>query len=439
MPDEAAAIELPDLSDDKVQHLSVGKVLRYGKFRYLWFSQILAQVAGHVLNFALVIKVYQLTGSNALVSVLVALVSLPPILFSSLAGVYADNFNRKTILLLSNAIRCVIALGLLLDGNSVTMLIVFAFCISTVSQFFGPAESSSIASLTHCKGYFSANSLFVFTTYTAFLVGYSVAGPALRFLGDTTTFSILILMFGLASVMNLLLPPIREHLEHKHGLSVYERAFNNIRKEMREGLHFIRGNRFLLVIVVLVSSIFAIERSVISLLPDLAQRTFRYTLDEISYFIITPAGVGAFLGAIIANWLKSRIDKTKIIITGMFIAAVTLMLFPLYSAVDQLAGGRTDLILFIALLAALSGFGDVFIIIAAQTLVHEETSSHTRGRVFGSLITLMNAVGLPLILIVGFLASRIQPVHIIFFIGFGLTLLVASALVIFRRIIRQGI
>ncbi len=431
------SVELPELTDESIQHLKVGFVLRHGSFKYLWFSQVLSQLAGHVLNFSLVIILYERTHSNALVSVLVALISIPPILFSSLAGVYADNFNRKYILFLSNISRCLIALAILFFNDQALLLLMIAFVISTISQFFGPAESSSIASLVHRKGYFSANSLFVFTTYTAFLIGYSLAGPALQFLGETSTFLVLIGMFGLASVMNIILPPIKKHLEHKGGRSMTERAFGSLRKEMQEGLHFIRGNRFLLVVILLFSAVFSFERAIISLLPDLARNVFHYSIDELSYFIITPAGLGAFLGAIIANWLKGRMEKTNIVLIGMLIASVTLMLFPLYHTVDLFQPGRFDLVVFVALLALFSGLGDVFVIIAGQTLIHEQTSEHTRGRVFGSLITLMNLVGLPLILTVGFLGSRIPVVDIVFGIGVLMTVLIALSTAQFRKLARK--
>ncbi len=429
-------VELTPLVEEHAPHLNVRQVLRVRPFRLLWCSQLLSQVAGHVLNFALVIRVYEITGSNALVSVLVALISIPPILFSSLAGVYADNFNRKYILFGSSVVRCGVAIALLAVGNQASALIGIAFVIATVSQFFGPAESSSIASLVPRRGYFSANSLFVFTTYTAFLVGYSLAGPALSFLGEERTFTVLTLMFAAAAVCNLLLPPLNDHLMHAKNRSLVHRAFGSLRTDMREGLRFLHGNRLLLMIVLLASAIFSFERAIISLLPDLAQRTFAYSLDEISYFIITPAGVGAFLGALLANRLKLHVEKTKIIILGMLIAGVTLMLFPLSGAADLLLDGRTDLVTFVGTLAFLSGLGDVFIIIAAQTVIHEQTTAATRGRVFGALITIMNAVGLPLILLVGFLADRFPVVDIIFVIGAIITGLVALSTMQFRQLAR---
>lgn len=432
---EEGSIELPQAGPER--HMNVGEVLKERNFRMLWVSQAFSQVAGHMLNFTLVILLYQRTHSNALVSLLIALVSVPPILFSSLAGVYADNFSRKKILLGSNLTRCLIVLLLLFVNSVPVAILVIAFVVSTISQFFGPAESSSIASLIHRRGYFSANSLFVFTTYTSFLVGYTIAGPALTYFGEQTTYLILAACFLLASIANINLPALRDHLEHRKERSIAERAFGSFRTEVWAGVHYIRDNHFLLLVVIIASSIFAFERAVISLLPDLAENTFRYSVDQLSYYIITPAGLGAFAGAGIANLLKHKVKKTTIITIGMVIAGLALMLFPLHGFFDGLLAGRGDLIAFIATLAFASGFGDVFIIIAAQTLIHESTTEETRGRVFGSLITLMNAIGLPLILIVGWLASIFPPVDIVFAIGVVTTGIVIASRIFFARLFSQ--
>lgn len=436
MAQETATIPI-DVAESTVLHDGVGKVLKSASFRFLWFSQILSQVAGHMLNFALVIKIFQLTGSNAMVSILVALVSIPPVLFASLAGIYADNFNRKYILLFSNVVRALLVVAFVYFGSFPILILILAFGVSTISQFFGPSESSSIASLVPRRGYFSANSLFVFTTYTSFLLGYSLAGPILEFLGEHRTYILLVTAFTLAAIMNLLLPPIRDHLERQQGRSYFERAFGSLRRDFQEGLRFIRGHRLVLLVVLQISIVFGFERSIVALLPDLAQNVFGLSVDEIGYYLITPAGIGAFIGALIANHLKRRFRKTTIILLGMFIASLGLLLLPFYQHIEAVVDGQVDVVLFNALIAFLSGLGDVFVIIAAQTLLQELTPNETRGRVFGSLITLMNLVGLPLILLVGFLANTLSITAIIFAIGVILTALVLTNLLFFRATLAQ--
>ena len=82
------------------------------------------------------------------------------------------------------------------------------------------------------------------------------------------------------------------------------------------------------------------------------------------------------------------------------------------------------LIFYIAILAFFSGLADVAIIVSAQTMLQEATHNEKRGRVFGNLTMLMNLVGLPLVLLVGYLATYISVSKIIFVIGLA-TILVA--------------
>jgi hypothetical protein len=65
----------------------------------------------------------------------------------------------------------------------------------------------------------------------------------------------------------------------------------------------------------------------------------------------------------------------------------------------------------------LTGLADVLIIVAAQTTFHEETPGHTRGRVFGSLITTMNLIGLPMILIVSKAGELFDLMNVLLTIG----------------------
>ena len=63
-------------------------------FTRLWISQGLGQVATNILHFALVLRTFSVTGSSFFVGVLIAVISLPPILFSTVGGVIADRYDR---------------------------------------------------------------------------------------------------------------------------------------------------------------------------------------------------------------------------------------------------------------------------------------------------------------------------------------------------------
>lgn len=411
-------------------------LLEHRDFLKLWASQLLNQPAGHVLNFVLAIRVYQLTQSNAWVGALVALVSVPPILFSSMAGVVADRYNRKWILVFSNLLRAGIVIGFFAFGHSPVALLAIGFLISTLNQFFGPAESASIPSLVSANRIFLANSLFVFTVYASFLLGYSLAGPLFETFGEQSTFALLIGIFALAAFFDLILPRLTDHLSLEKRAVLTVAA---VRQEIRDGIAFIRSRRVVWVVVLELAIVFAVERSLIALIPGFAQRVLRFSITDISLLLITPVAAGALVAAGTANLLKHRFGKRRLIAFGILLAGLALVGFAAHGAVgDPMLAPRQDAaeLLYLVALAALTGFADVLIIIAAQTTLHEETPSHTRGRVFGSLITLMNLVGLPMILLAAWLANRVPITGVM--AGLGLFTLTVGLFALLEERILPG-
>jgi MFS family permease len=90
------------------------------------------------------------------------------------------------------------------------------------------------------------------------------------------------------------------------------------------------------------------------------------------------------------------------------------------------------MIFYVMVLMFLSGVADVAIIVSAQTMLQEESQSEKRGRVFGNLTMIMNLVGLPVILIVGWLATLYPVGRIIQVFGL-MTLVMGIASVIVNK------
>lgn len=392
-------------------------ILGHANFLKLWGSQILNQSAGHMLNFALAIRIFDITHSSTYVGVLVATVSVPPILFSSIAGAMADRFDRKQILMLSNLLRAFVVIAFFLWGNSPVALIMLGFIISAISQFFGPAESSTIPEVVSKSELFVANSMFVSTVYVAFLVGYSVAGPLLQALGTTKMYSILFFAFLFSAVLNAFMPKLTGHLDRRVNVKEFMKM---VRHEIRDGVRFIRGNRLILTLVIQFSIVFGIERSVVALMPALGTNVLGFSTQQLSLYLILPAGIGAAIGALVGNIAKRKLRKATLIVTGIASAGITLCLIPLM----QLFGNQAVTVVhdtvrlwYVMALVFLTGLADVLIIVAAQTTFQEETPGHTRGRVFGSLITFMNLIGLPMILLVSKAGEMFNIMNVLLAIG----------------------
>src|SRR5258708_18118483 len=94
-------------------------VLRNRAFLALWAAQILSQVAANATTFALIVLVGEITKANTSSSILILLAIVPAVLFGVFAGVIVDRTDRRRVLILTNALRSVAVIPLLLLGESV--------------------------------------------------------------------------------------------------------------------------------------------------------------------------------------------------------------------------------------------------------------------------------------------------------------------------------
>src|SRR5206468_3795444 len=123
-------------------------LLHYGNFTKLWGAQIFSQVGQNLLNFALIILVYDLAQhthfANISVALLVLSFGLPSLLFAPIAGTYVDYWDRRKVLVASNLLRAVLVLAYIKGEHNLWAILLLSFLVSTVLQFFVPAETATI-------------------------------------------------------------------------------------------------------------------------------------------------------------------------------------------------------------------------------------------------------------------------------------------------------
>ncbi|MEM8534861.1 MAG: MFS transporter, partial [Chloroflexota bacterium] len=96
---------------------SVGylELLRQNKaFRRLWYGQIVSQLGDWFNSIALYALLYNLTGSGQAVGALLVAQFLPATLVGPWSGVIVDRLPRKMVLIVTDVMRAVVVLALLL-------------------------------------------------------------------------------------------------------------------------------------------------------------------------------------------------------------------------------------------------------------------------------------------------------------------------------------
>lgn len=409
------------------------RTIRQVNFAKLWSAQILSQVAQYLLNFALIILVYDLTAGSKFGSFSVSLVvlsfSIPSILFAPAAGTYVDYWDRKKVLLYANLTRTVLALLYIVSLDNLFVILLLTFLTSTVTQFFVPAEASTIPKVVDKKHLLTANSLFVFTLYTSFVVGYSASGPVVKLLGQEGPFIATALMFGLATILAAWLPPqprekTAEKLPRPQVLS-----------QIKHNWEIIRSNKDRYYAVMQMAVTQGMVFILITLAPALSLALLKVPLTEASHFIVVPVGLGMISGVILINYLSKRLSKLTVIQACLIAGSFTLIMIgltgQLYRTVngDPLAttGGIT---MIIAVLMFILGVVNSMVSASAQTLVQETTSDEDRGKVFGSLNMIVNIAATIPVFVVGLLADLISVTKVLVVLG---VLLLVYAILLFWR------
>lgn len=139
-------------------------VLRHRPFRNLWLGQAVSEIGNAFYFVTFMFMAGKLTGSTAMVGYVGAAETIPFLLLGPYAGVVADRFDRRRIMLLSDvgSTLALLAFGACLlagMGKSMPVLLGIAFALSAIRVFFNPAKTASIPELVPAEDLVAANAL----------------------------------------------------------------------------------------------------------------------------------------------------------------------------------------------------------------------------------------------------------------------------------------
>lgn len=382
------------------------QILKIKNFLKLWGSQLLSQITLSLINFVIILRIYEVTHSTVAVSLVWLFYAIPAILLGPFSGTIIDLVEKRKALIWTNFSQALIVLAYLLVKEKVWPIYTIVFLYSLVNQLYIPAEASTLPGVVPKKLYPPANSIFMFTMYGTFLVGISLAGPLIKLVGREAPFFLSSLFLGLAGFCVTLLPP------GTRGERGKVRGIQEFWDRVKEGYLFIREKSTILfpLILIVISQIIVGILAVLA--PSFATEILSIELLDAGLILVFPAGLGALIGAQGVVWALRRIRKKKVISFGLFLMTAGLLCFSLI--IPNLPILRTQAAVGVVFLL---GIGFVSLIIPTQTLIQETTPEEFRGRVFGVLgFTITVAAILP-VLLTATIADLLGVTWIIFIIA----------------------
>ena len=382
-------------------------VLGNSNFVIIWLGQIFSQLADKiylVLMIAIISSNFQTKGESisSWVSLIMIAFTLPAIFFGSLAGVYVDRWSKKAVLVLSNLGRGILVLliPLCLSIGSMRinifslplafcLLLLITFFVSTLTQFFAPAEQATLPLIIKRKNLLAANSIYTTTMMAMLIIGFAIGEPLLTLVSSLTekfAFSYgKELLVGVSYVLAGVILIVLQTKETSKDRQTKER---HPWQDIKDGLRFLQHNALIRNAMLQLVILFSIFAALAVLAVSLAETIPGIEADQFGY-LLAAAGIGIAIGAAVVTHQGKSMTHSQLSCLGLIGMAIALtgLSFATHNLISAL------------LITVILGIFAAFVGVPMQTTIQAQTPSDMRGKVFGLQNNGVNiALSLPLAL-----------------------------------------
>ncbi|HVT13464.1 MAG TPA: MFS transporter [Fimbriimonadaceae bacterium] len=195
------------------------RVFRHRDFRLLWTGALVSFIGSWVQRLAEGWLVYQITGKASLLGLVVFCASVPTSILGPIAGTLADTFNRRTLLVVTQAIFAAGAFYLAAATHyhfvTYEQIIVVALILGIVSTVEQPARQSTVSACVPAEDLPLAIPINAMTFNLSRLIGPAIGGLLLVAVGPAACYfvngvSFFALIFSALAIRSDLSPRQRE-------------------------------------------------------------------------------------------------------------------------------------------------------------------------------------------------------------------------------------
>ena len=357
---------------------SLGLLLRRD-FALLWWSGLVSITGSWMLAIALPIHVYQLTGSAIATSGALIAATAPRLLLGSVAGAFVDRWDRRTTMVVGNALLAAGLVPLWLVGSADLVWIVYAVAAfeSTVALFVGPAENAMLPALVDPDDLLAANLLNSLNNNVARLGGPVLGGFLATVSGLSSVAAADMVTFVLAAVLVALIRA--RGAPRSDGPVAPEDVWRGLWREWALGLAFVK-DRTTLRVLFLVVALMSVGEGVMGAL--FVVFVSDVLLGNATHYgtLVSAQAVGSLIGlAVLVPWTR-RLRADRVLgVAFVCFGAIDLAIFNAPAVVPRF---ELEVALFVAV-----GIPIVLLGPSLMTLLQTEVPDRYRGRVLGSLGT----------------------------------------------------
>ncbi|MDA0988876.1 MAG: MFS transporter [Chloroflexi bacterium] len=378
--------------------------LAYKNFVWLWLWQISHAFGLWMEQVAQPLLILHLTGSGTQLGLVLLTRTLPAVGFGMIAGVVADNFNRRVVLLTTKVIvlglNATFAIFVLTGFIEVWHIYVFSFMRGSMQAFDQPARQAMIPTIVPAHLVTNAMSLSSGSVQLMRIAGAAAAGLLVGYIGLAAPFIVASVAYTGAVFFTWMLRP-QDH--ERRGY----RGAKSMGGDIVSGLRFAWGNPDIRGVLIVALGYFTFGMSFMQVFAPLFAKNVLDIGDSGFGYMVSFLGVGGIVGALAIATINPTKKRATIMVAMLFVYGLLLTVFSLTSFLQSI-------VLAFALVAVLGVVQAVFFPLINSLLVGA-APENMRGRVMGmlSLDRSMIALGGAM---AGFLSDRIgiQEAQVVF-------------------------
>ncbi|UCD65435.1 MAG: MFS transporter [Deltaproteobacteria bacterium] len=352
------------------------------RFRRFWLAGVISHLGNWFNYIGIFVLLTKLTGSGGAVSWFLIAKFIPTTFLGPAAGVIADRFSRKSIMIISDLLRVFIVLGFLLvkRPEHVWLVYILALVQESIWTFYDPARKASVPNLCSREELILANALSGATWSIMLAFGAALGGFVTHLYGwetaiviDALTFLVSALMLAGLDLSHV--PPEKKEKPTWHDLTGIT--------DLREGLKYVSRHKEVATLL-LVKSGWALSGGILVLLTVFGEQVFSTGgQGGKSGLLYSVRGLGAALGPILAWHYFGETKKAmyRSISLSFFIASGAYILF-----------SQAPTLLWAVPFVLLGHIGGSIQWVFSTTLLQQIVPDQFRGRVFAAEMALLTLV-----------------------------------------------
>ena len=351
-------------------------------FRRFWLAGVISQMGNWFNYIAIFVLLTKLTGTGGAVSWFLIAKFIPTTFLGPAAGVIADRYSRKTIMIISDLLRVFIVLGFLLvrRPEHVWLVYILALVQESIWTFSDPARQASVPNLCSPEELLLANALSGATWSIMLAFGAALGGFITYLFGwqtaiiiDASTFLFSALLLFRMDLVHL--PPEKKKVPTWQDLTGIT--------DLLEGFKYVARHREVATLL-LVKSGWALSGGILVMLTVFGEQVFSTGgQGGKSGILYSARGIGAALGPILAwHYLgETRKDMYRSISFSFFISSGAYILF-----------AQAPTLLWALPCVLVGHLGGSIQWVFSTTLLQQIVPDQFRGRVFATEMALLTLI-----------------------------------------------